>query len=469
MFKFLFSFFLTLTLAVAGGSIPSPVVATNTSSLVFPLEKANFPLEKIGSFTHKKLFTCSNNLLGSFEYGVQAIIFYPEADLQSSTKYTCTPNKEYSEFSAAPLTFSTEQFKVIDARLFVEGTIRIEFNDKINKQDLKASLHITKENKLAQTELLYTIESSQDGRSFLIHINEDISESKISIKIDKFLVTSLGRSIRKSYQQSFKASTVAYIDDKNRRSMTLYDHPRFKALDDGRLAIRLYFEGSFYGNGSIKKFIKIEGMKHFYVSDSTYVSSYERKTHSLSQRANYYVDIIGDFESQKSYKISLKEGLKDNYKFQLRDEKTYTLTMGDRQAALKFESHKPYLSTLGEIGFESTNVEKVNLVVEKLLDQNYRYFLNFDLGDADSLEYLGKEVLSKTFTLSGEKNRFSKHKISLKPFMAQFESGVYRMVIHYDEDKIASKAVYFSDLGIISKVSNDQLFVCVSRLSTAQA
>ncbi len=467
MFKFIYAFFLTLTLAIAGGSQPQ-TVSTDTSSIAFHLKEAHFPLEKIGSFTNKKLLTC-NGLSGTFEYREKSLIFYPEKDLQSSTKYICTLNKEYFDFSVAPFVFTTEEFKVIDARLFAGGTLRIEFNDKVNLKDFKESFQIKKENKFAQTELLYSVKASQDSKSFLIHINENISQSKISLKVDKFLLTSLGRSIRKSYTQTFKADTISYVDDKTRHSMTLYDFPRFQALDDGRLAIRLYFEGSFYNNGSIKKFIKIKDIKYFTVSDSRYIYSHERKKYHLSKKSNYYVDIIADFESQKNYEIILKEGLKDNYEFQLREDKSFTITMGDREAALKFESTKPYLSTLGEVGFESTNIEKITLVVEKLLDQNYRYFLNFDLADTGSIEYLGKEVLSQSFTLDGEKNRFSKHKISLKPFMANFDSGVYRMVIHYGKDKQTSKAIYFSDLGIMAKVSNNQLFVSVSRLSTTDA
>ena len=52
--------------------------------------------------------------------------------------------------------------------------------------------------------------------------------------------------------------------------------------------------------------------------------------------------------------------------------------------------------------------------------------------------------------------------------MGTFESGIYRLVIHYDKDKQVSKTVFFSDIGIVSKLSNDQLFVSASKLSSAQ-
>ena len=477
MFKYFNAFFLTLTLAMAGSSISSieleskgELLRTDATYIAFYLHEANFPSEKVGSYTHKKLLLCDNGLSGSFAYKTdESVVLYPEVDLKSSTKYSCSINEEYLESTASSVSFTTENFKITNVRFFPEGNIRVVFNDKVKEQELKKFLHVKKEKKLAQTELSYSIEKSHDERSFLIHINEDIAASQISIEVEKSLVSFSGSSLKKEYKNSFKEDSIPYYRDEYRRSMTIYDTPRFHALKDGSLAIRLYFEGTFDGDGLIKKFIKIKEIKNFNISESDYVYSWERRKYKLSKRSYYYVDITGDFESNKSYEIILKEGLKDSYNFQLREDKIYTVTMGDRKPFLKFESSKPYLSSLGEIGFESTNVASITLVVEKLLDQNYRYFINFDGGDTDSLKYLGKEVLSKKFALDGKKNAFTKHKVSLKPFIGNFDSGVYRMVVHYDDDKTESKAVYFSDLGILSKLSNDQLFVSVSRLSNTKA
>jgi len=472
MFKYLTAFILLFSMTTISAlelDKMSEEVFTTSKSIIFSLKEDSFSSEQIGSYTHQKLLLCDNGLDGSFEYkSASEIALYPEMDLAASKKYTCTVNEELFKGSSSSLSFNTEDFRVNESLFFPEGNIRLSFNDKVDKEALQKALFIKKEKNLAQTNLSYTLEVSDDAKTFLIQINEDISNANILVNIDKSLLSLNGIPLKVDYTNSFKEDIVVYYRDHYRQSMTIYDAPRAVSLPDGRLGIRMYFEGSFYGDSVVKKFIRIKGMKSFNLSSRQYVGSTERRVFGLSNRSYYYIDVTGDFESAKSYEITLKEGLKDSYRYQLREDKKYTVLMKDRNPALKFESDKPYLSSLGEIGFESTNVTSINLVVEKLLDQNYRYFVNFDNGAPSSLGRLGKEVLSKKFTLGGQKNIFTKHKISLKPFIGDFDSGVYRMVIHYNGSNTKSKAVYFSDLGILSKVSNDQVFVSISRLSNTK-
>ncbi|MDH5464935.1 MAG: MG2 domain-containing protein, partial [Thiovulaceae bacterium] len=47
------------------------------------------------------------------------------------------------------------------------------------------------------------------------------------------------------------------------------------------------------------------------------------------------------------------------------------------------------------------------------------------------------------------------------------DNGVYRIVLHYKDKKVA-KSVYYSDIGITTKVSKDQIFVWTTKLSTGK-
>ncbi len=445
----------------------SRMLDVDIRAITFELGGEAFSTEQTGTYTHNALILCDHNLSGAFEYsGARQITLYPRQPLMASSTYQCRLNEAFFAKPSA-ITLHTEAFAVDEVLFFPKESLRVALNDAVAPDALKQALKIYKKERLATTELAYEISEALEGRRFLIHLKEPADRTEVLVSIDQNLLSLRGAALQKAYEGHFDTSAVAYDDDPVRRSMTIFDAPRFIAFEDGRVGARFYFESSFY-NASIKKFVQVEGLKDFSVSQTQYVDSDERREYGLSERSYYAVDIIGDFETGKTYKITLKKGLKDSYDYQLRSDYSYDVAIGDRRSALKFESQQPYLSTLGEVGFESTNVGKINIVVEKLLEQNYRYFINLEQGYESQVYKLGKQVLSKTFELDGEKNRFNRNKISLKPFLGEFESGIYRLVIHYDKDKQVSKTVFFSDIGIVGKLSNNQLFVSASKLSSTQ-
>ncbi len=446
----------------------SHTLSVDTRAITFNLSGERFLDEQTGTYSHNALILCDHNLSGAFEYSApRQITLYPREALMAGSEYHCRLNETFFSKSSA-VTLHTEPFAVDEVLFFPKGSLRIALNDTVSSEALRKALKIYKKERLSSTELAYDISEALDGRHFLIRLKEPVDHTQLVVSIDQNLASLRGAMLQKAYEEHFDTNAVTYNDDPHRRSMTIYDAPRFIALEDGKIGIRFYFESSFYDT-SIKKFVQVEGVNDLSISETQYVGSDERRKQKLSQRSYYAIDVIGDFETGKTYKITLKKGLKDSYNYQLRNDYSYNVTIGDRLSALKFESDQPYLSTLGEVGFESTNVGKINIVIEKLLEQNYRYFINLEQGYKSQVYKLGKQVLSKTFELDGEKNRFSRNKISLKPFLGELESGIYRLIIHYDKDKQVEKTVFFSDIGIVSKLSNDQLFVSASKLSSTKA
>ena len=60
-----------------------------------------------------------------------------------------------------------------------------------------------------------------------------------------------------------------------------------------------------------------------------------------------------------------------------------------------FINNEPYISSVGEIGIKSANVADLNVSVEKLNDQNFRYFLNFN-DNSKELSDFSSKVASKS-------------------------------------------------------------------------
>ena len=430
------------------------------------LEKKIVPAQTIGTYTHKKLLKCTPDLEAVYKYtAADKIEIFPKR-LRAGTKYSCRADKTLLPGAdTSPFTLAAPDFNVEDLQYYPGGLFRIVFNDYVDKETLESSLKVYRINKLSRSQMSVSVEVSNN--TAVVRINEQVGNEKVSIELLSSLKSAYGAALAHSITKEFDGSKAPYSLDPSKRTMQIFDAPRPKALNNGKLAIRLYFY-SWPDEASLKKYIRIEGVKTFSLGESDYIGYYERRRNNLSENCYYYADIKADFESGKTYKITLLKGLEDNSR-QLRSDQAFQVKMPDRKSFLSFESDKPYLSSLGEIGFESVNVPKVSIVVEKLLEQNRRFFLALADGSDSKLDRLGREVFSKAFNIGGEQNRFSRHKISLKPFMKEWESGVYRIFIHYGKNLVAKKTVYFSDLGIAAKISDGQLFVSVASLSSAKA
>ena len=445
-------------------------ISTDAESISFRFSKPVFAREKTGSFTYKSLLICDHGLKGAFEFtDLDKFKFYPNTPLHASTKYTCKPNPLFSgDSQSRDITFVTVPFALKEMRFFKEGIVRLEFNDGVDQTSLQKNLFLYKKRKLAKTALHYQLTCDNQKRVCLAKITEPLYGDTIEAVLHKELKNSTGKMLDKSHQTTFEEEAPAFELDSKRKAMVLFDKPHYIALPDGRLGIRFYFPGYFYKDENpLKPFVKIDGITQFSLTDVRYISYEERKAHHLHDKSETYVDIIADFKPQHTYRITLKKGLKDSYEYQLRKDLRFHVTIGDRKSALIFEEKKPYLSSQGEIGFKSVNLDAVTVIVQKIPDFNYRYFINFQKGDTQEVAQAATEVFSKQLTLANRKNRFVQHRFSLKKLTKRYKSGIFRIVMRFGNHTV-EKIVYLSDIGITAKISKDQAFISLASLSATR-
>ncbi len=441
-------------------------VSTDIKSIGVKLSKPLFKRDKTGSFTHKEIIKCTPFIKAAFEYEeADRIKILPLKPLKASQTYECRLQKPLSY----PFTFSTKPFALKDIRYFDEGTIRVEFNDKVDKNSLQNSLKIFKKINLAKVKLSFVLDTDEQSRVFLARIKENVADEEIEVVIDDSLKNQSGKKLSKKVSKSFKKDEKPFVLDKKRKSMPIYDKPRFLALDNGEIGFRLYLAGYIYNDETpLKSYLFIKGVKNFHTTNSRYIGYKEREKYNLNDNSVSYIDVIGDFEPDKTYTITLKKGLKDSYRYQLRKDITFKVKMGDRKSAVIFENKKPYLSQKGEIGFKSVNLDSVTIIIEKIPEQNYRYFTNFKDADEEAISDFGVEIFSKKVILSNKKNRFTKQKIRLNEIVSNYKSGIFRIIFR-NEKIYAKKVVFLSDIGISAKISNDQAFISTAKLSDTTA
>jgi len=412
------------------------------------------------SYTHKPLLSCQPKLDAVYKIiSSTQLKIIPRTALKSATNYTCDYKKE--NFS-----FKTEALKVVSTNYFSNDKIlRLSFNDSIKKRMLLHNLSLTKVNKLSKTKLHYSLIDS-DGKNMIFKINEPIKNSSIILKIDKKL------KLKKDFIKEFNNPSTKVTLDKKKKAMSISDKPRMVALDNGGFAIRLFLEDTL--EGKPKNSIEIEGIENFTLNRDNYINHNLRQKYNVSNEAYYYTDIISpEFQPNTTYNLTLKKGLK-TYR-ELKTDLNYTLKSGDRKKSIYFDKEKQYISNIGELGFSSVNIDTATIIVERLLDDNLRYFMNFNDADIDNVWRYTKEIHSKKISLNNQKNEIVKQKFSLKELNPKLPFGIYRVSLHYDEvvdgevkERSASKVLFLSDIGISVNLAKGQAFITVLSLSTAK-
>ncbi len=414
------------------------------------------------TYTHKPLLKCLPQL--DAVYKVESptrLKVIPKKQLHASTKYECHYNKE--NFS-----FSTNNFSLLNVDFFKHNKMfRLTFNDEIDTKTIQKALKITKLNKMTKTELHYSVVSSE-GQYLVLQIDEKIEQYPLKLTINKKLKTKFGKLFTKSYSNTFNEPQKIDLDS-NRKRLTLKDSPQMVALENGQFALRIFVNDDLIGNS--RDAIAIEGIDDFKVGENRYINYETRKKYNIKDSYYYHDVTSSEFKPNHRYNVTLKRGLKTYYR-ELKEDKHYTLITGERKESIMFDKEKPYISNRGEFSFSSVNVNHATLVVERVLDDNLRYFMNFNGANRDSLDSYTKEIFTKKLILNNKKNVITKQKFKLSDLSKNaLPVGVYKITLHFnkeDNEKFTTTTLFLSNLGIAVNVGKEEAFVSILTLDKAQ-
>ena len=414
-------------------------------------------------YTHQVLFNCSPKLDVVYKIeSKQQIKLIPKSSLPSSSHYSCS-------YKNTSFNLQTVHLQIKESHYFSKSKIlRLEFNDRVSTQRLKEALTLTKFDKLSSSKLNFSI-MEHNNKTIMIKINEFVGQYPLEAKLDL-------QRLEKPFIHIFNIQKPVILD-KEKKDLILPDSPRMVSLKTGEFALRLFLEDTL--EGSPEKSIQIEGIENFTLNPNNYIDYTIREKFKLSNEAYYYTDIISDdFKPNQDYHLTLKKGL-STYK-ELKKDKHFTLKTKNRAKSIFFRNDKHYISNSGELGFSSVNIDHVTLIVERLLDDNLRYFINFNNAQATKVTPYSKEVLNKELNLENRENEIVQQKFSLKALSQGLEYGVYKISLRYDEpyvdednqeqkeEHLVSKVVFISDLGISVELAKSQAFISVRSLKSAK-
>lgn len=443
---FLLSFLSSL--AFAFNVLSSVVNENGTISLYVSGEEFG---DKISTLTRDNLVNCEPALHGIYEYAyTDLIVVYPDPRLIKGKTYKCATQSSTFEFA-------TEDFGIKDIKKISNDKIIVKFNDYVNKDTLKSNLKVYKKEKLAKNDILFDLETN-DEQTYIIGFKN--TSPDIGLEISSALTSKFGVNLSEDFTFEGK-NFVLYKDNKN--ALNLVDIvARPISFNDGTVGVRIYLP--YYIQPSAK-YLLIDGITNFSVSNAIFAQNDERDSNMNS--LNYYVEVRSDeMKPNTTYKMTILKGFGDYYAL-TRDEKTFEFTTGDRKPFVSFTDDKNFVPKNSVVSFKSTNLPEVNVIVSRVGEQNYRYFLNYQ---NKNITNLTKEIISKNFTLNGAKNDIVEHKINLD--FKEFTDGIYDIGVYFkDGDKGdlngTHKVVYLSDITANVVVGQDGIFLLASRLSDA--
>jgi len=452
MLRYLLLPLLSFSLFASLLSTPKEPVPLNQS---FSIKSTAKSFDESIGYTHRKLLNCTPKLEANYRVvSGQELLVLPKRSLPSSTTFSC-------QYKEEKFTFKTEEFNVTSSHYFErEKALRLEFNDGIEKASIKKGIHLYRVNKLTKTALNYSV-SQENPKILLLKINEKIGQDKLTLELTKELKTLKGTTLKERLIKHYHESHPTVSLDTNKKSLQLTNDPVMVALENGEFALRIFVDDDLISNA--KSFIEIEGVENIKLSNSNYLNYDLRQKFNIHD-AYYYYDVTSkELKANKHYNVTLKKGLQI-YNRELKEDLVYQLKTGDRAKSILFDEEKPYISNRGELSFLTVNVEHATLVVERMLNENLRYFMNFNQAKIEQIDEYSEEIFTKKLLLENKKNVVTKQKFRLSDLSkGKLPVGVYKISLHYKEkvgekenEKVSSKILFLSNLGISATIGKTE-------------
>ena len=191
----------------------------------------------------------------------------------------------------------------------------------------------------------------------------------------------------------------------------------------------------------------------------------------IVEKRYYGVLLSGDFKPGQTYQVEVLKGMPSAEGVTVKEAVKGEVVMPDYGPTLRFKVEGMYVSLEGNqnIPIEVTNIDDIKVRVHRVYDNNIVYLLNNQsyYGVPDDI---GIDVVEKTIKVAPQRNRPTEFLIDLKELIEKDSRGIFFMrVTESDTDSYwsgTSKIILTSDIGMVVKKSETDLFVWLNSLSS---
>ena len=200
-----------------------------------------------------------------------------------------------------------------------------------------------------------------------------------------------------------------------------------------------------------------------------YVSVTPEKSIRIEQIYNG-LRLYGDFKPGEDCAVEILKGLPSEDGSKLMDNKKESVTFPDYEPNLSFKTNGQYLLLDGSqtVPVEVVNIDKLEASAAKVYDNNIVYLLNH-MGSSWIPDDLGPDVVTKTLDVKLKRNEKGDVPVQIKDVLNGEAKGLFFLTVKAAAEGVwesESRLILATDIGIVAKKSNNDLFVWVNRLST---
>ena len=193
---------------------------------------------------------------------------------------------------------------------------------------------------------------------------------------------------------------------------------------------------------------------------------------------HHYLDLKGQFEIEKAYKITVRKGLRaiDGSALEKEFSSTITCRKENIPPQIDFVGKGIFLTSSGNLnlGISTININNVVVEIDKIFENNLVYLLNENNVTANqrwgwyNLKALGKRIHESEITVQSIPNEEIITPFNVEEFVKTGEKGIFNIKARNANERWieSSKWVMATDLGIIAKKAGDDLWIWVNSLTT---
>lgn len=470
----------TISFTNAKGEVPQ------LGNLIFRFSSSLAKDSMLNAWDSTDYVSFEPKITGKFRWqSPDELVFSPQHPLNPATTYKAKIKSSVLKFSkynsvknGDKITFHTSGLTLDNAQTIWVGEtgtsafpqIDLFFNYRVNPEDVKGKLNIDVEG----NQVDFSMISISPDTKISLRINGLKAEDKdveAKISIGKGLKPEKGNtSTEDVIRSSFTIPSPYLLTVQNVES----EHDGMEGI------IKISTSQQLTGE-SIKPFIKFDPELPYTVEANDY---------GFTLRSD-------KFDIEKSYALTITKGLRGKIGGEMKEDYNGGIAFGELESAISFTNSKAvYLSKKGgkNIEVQITNVPKIKLIISKIYENNllmaqrYGYYpqetssgpdyASYD-GDYDYYDSYGggdgtlgdviyeKEIDTRSLPKSGAGRllNFSQFEDRLPDF-----KGVYHIVIRSSEDYWVkdSRYISLSDLGLIAKEGQDNIYVFTNSLKSAE-
>jgi uncharacterized protein YfaS (alpha-2-macroglobulin family) len=431
------------------------------------------PPDVQGEWLDEEFITFSPAIPGKFKWtSDNTLVFSPDVPLEPIQKYSAAINKnvlfgtDYSpDFET--YNFHTPYFDVVKVDFFwtniahqnykLSVQANVHFNYPVEPQSLKDFLEV---NRAGEEAADYQIVSEQAAEVIAINfgeIQQTDKNQKFSIKVKKDLASVIGKDGLQE-ERTFKVDLPP---------VTKLAITNVSSGFDGNTGWIEVATTQTVDEDQLKNYVKIDP----------------------SNRLNFFVSenqfrLETDLEKVQTVDLLIKKGLPGLYGGELEFDYDQTISMVNVNPSINFTDKKgKYLMLGGEenLKVNAVNIEEAEIEVSQVFKNNLLHFLNqysytysYDVNYGYYPTYYvgdhGKSIYTEKVKLSEGKNWLKSFTVNLNKALSQKYKGIYTVTVRSTEDRWRndSKMIAISDLGIISKIAKDEIYVFVNSIGSTE-